>query len=148
MSTAALSQISEILETEIQKALNEKLTKYVEYVSSRYDISLKLLMQDLDNIENLVIQSPRNNVNLNDGKCKGLKANGKRCTYASKSFGYCSRHLDQRKIDRPTVPPVTTTSTMAIPHNHSFTECLFKVGCPACEKSKRPSSQQNLLIDL
>ena len=147
MSSVALSQISEILETEIQKALNEKLTKYAEYVSQRYDISLRLLMQDLENLENLVIQSPRNSINLNDGKCKGLKANGKRCTFAAKSYGYCTRHLDQRKIERPTVPQPTMTAN-TITHNHSFSECLFKVGCPACEKSKRPSSKENLLIDL
>ena len=147
MSSVALSHISEIIESEIQKALNEKLTKYAEYVSSRYDISLRLLMQDLENIDSLVIQSPRNSLNLNDGKCKGIKANGKRCTFAPKSYGYCTRHLDQRKVERPTVSHTTTTSS-AISHNHSFTECLFKVGCPACEKSKRPSSKDNLLIDL
>ena len=147
MSSVALSHISEIIESEIQKALNEKLTKYAEYVSSRYDISLRLLMQDLENIDSLVIQSPRNSLNLNDGKCKGIKANGKRCTFAPKSHGYCTRHLDQRKVERPTISHTTTTLS-AISHNHSFTECLFKVGCPACEKSKRPSSKDNLLIDL
>lgn len=147
MSSEALSHISEIIETEIQKALNEKLTKYAEYVSQRYDISLRLLMHDLENLENLVIQSPRNSFSLNDGKCKGIKADGKRCTFAPKSHGYCTRHLDQRKIERPTVLP-TTTTTETIPHNHSFSECLFKIGCPACEKSKRPSSKENLLIDL
>jgi hypothetical protein len=147
MSSVALSQISDIIEIEIQKALNEKLTKYAEYVSSRYDISLRLLMQDLENLDNLVLQSPRNSMDLNDGKCKGIKTTGKRCTFAPKSYGYCTRHIDQRKIERPTVPPPTTT-TVTITHNHSFSECLFKVGCPACEKSKRPSSKENLLIDL
>lgn len=147
MSTDALSHISEIINSEIQKALNEKLTKYAEYVSQRYDISLRLLMQDLENIENLTLQSPRNSMDLNDGKCKGIKSNGKRCTFASKSYGYCTRHLDQRKIERPTVAPPTTTVANEIVHNHSFTECLFKIGCPACEKSKRPSSKENLLID-
>jgi len=147
MSSVALSQISDIIEIEIQKALNEKLTKYAEYVSSRYDISLRLLMHDLENLDNLVLQSPRNSMGLNDGKCKGIKTNGKRCTFAPKSHGYCTRHIDQRKIERPTVPPPTTTS-VTITHNHSFSECLFKVGCPACEKSKRPSSKENLLIDL
>ena len=147
MSSVALSQISEIIESEIQKALHENLTKYAEYVSQRYDISLRLLMQDLENLENLVIQSPVNSVNLNDGKCKGIKSNGKRCTFSAKSHGYCTRHIDQRKIERPTVPPLTTTIA-TITHNHSFTDALFMVGCPACEKSKRPSSSNNLLIDL
>ena len=147
MSSGALSQISEIIETEIQKALNEKLTKYAEYVSQRYDISLRLLMQDLENLESLVIQSPKSSIDLNDGKCKGLKANGKRCTFAPKSHGYCARHVDQRKIERPTVCQPSMLKNTLI-HNHSFSECLFKVGCPACEKSKRPSSKDNLLIDL
>ena len=147
MSSGALSQISEIIEIEIQKALNEKLTKYAEYVSQRYDISLRLLMQDLENLDNLVLQSPRNAIDLNDGKCKGIKTNGKRCTFASKSYGYCTRHLGQRKIERPTIPQPSMVTT-TITHNHSFSECLFKVGCPACEKSKRPSSKENLLIDL
>ena len=148
MSSIALSQISDILESEIQKALNDKLTKYAEYVSSRYDISLRLLMQDLENIENLTIQSPNSSNDINNGKCKGIKSNGKRCTFTPKSYGYCTRHIDQRKIERPTIPLLSAISANTITHNHSFTECLFKIGCPACEKSKRTSSSDNLLIDL
>jgi len=145
--SSAASRISEMVETEIQKALNEKLTKYVEYVSQRYDISLTLLMHDLENLDNLSLSSPIEFTDLKDGKCKGVKPCGKRCGFRAKQSGYCNRHLDQKRVERPPITPSQPIPNM-VAHNHSFSECLFKIDCPACEKSKRVSSKENLLIDL
>jgi len=146
MSTTALTQIQEIIDVEIQKALNEKMTKYIEYIAKRYDISLKLLLNDLENIENLSLTSPRELLEVKDGKCKGITSKGKRCPFSAQPSGYCAKHLYQKPVPRPTIQPRVPTNS--IQHNHSFSECLFKVGCPACEKSKRVPSKENLLIDL
>ena len=143
MSANALTQIQEIIDVEIQKNLNEKMTKYIEYISKRYDISLKLLLNDLENLENLSSTYPKE---VSDGKCKGITSRGKRCPFGAQLNGYCAKHVNQKPVHRPTVQ--TKVPTNSIEHTHSFSECLFKVGCPACEKSKRVSSKENLLIDL
>lgn len=135
-----MDQISEIIEAQIEKRLNEKITKYAEYISVRYDISFKLLLHDLENIENLSLHSPRQCETETNGQCKGVKANGKRCTSSGKNSGYCARHIGQKKIIRTT----SSNAIKTIPHNHSFSETLYKVGCPACEQNKH---HENSLID-
>lgn len=141
-----MEQIEEIISGLVSKAVNEKLTKYIEYVSREYDISQRLLLQDLENIDNLSLNSPRDVPEIKDGQCKGFTQHNKRCSRKSKKGGYCMLHLHQKKEVRPAFP--SNSNIASLVHTHSFSECLFKVGCPACEKSKRVPSKENLLIDL
>ena len=146
MQPIALNQISDIIEDEVKRAVNEKLTEYIYYISKQYDISQKLLFQDLEKIENGTLDSPKiNDVENRDGQCRGVNANGKRCTFMGKHQGYCKKHTCQKKIQRPTI---ASNTNQLIPHTHSFSECLYKIGCPACEKFKKSPSTEKLLIDL
>ena len=141
-----MEQIEEIISGLVSKAVNEKLTKYIEYISREYDISQRLLLQDLENIDSLSLNSPKDMPEIKDGQCKGFTQNKKRCTRKGKKDGYCIIHFHQKKEVRPTIQ--TNPNIVSLVHNHSFSDCLFKVGCPACEKSKRVPSKENLLIDL
>ena len=144
--SSALNQISEIIDEEVKKAVNEKITDYIYYISKQYDISQKLLFQDLEKIENGNLDSPRvDECNVRDSQCRGVNANGKRCTFVGKHQGYCKKHMNQKKIQRPTIAQNTN---QLIPHTHSFSEGLYKIGCPACEKFNKTSPQSNLLIEL
>ena len=147
-SPMAMTQITELIDTIVQKAVNEKLTKYAQHISYKWDIKLSLLMQDLENLENLSVSPREEDVsNVKDGYCRGVLPNGRRCSHKSKKDGYCSKHINQKKIVRPTITqPVVNTNELQ--HNHLLSECLTKPGCPACEKSKRVPSSENLLIEL
>lgn len=146
-SPMAVSQIAEIIDNVVQKAVNEKLTKYAQHIAYKWDIKLSLLMQDLENLENLSV-SPREGVesSVKDGHCKGVLPNGRRCSHKSKKDGYCSKHSNQKKIMIPTITQLP--NNVELQHNHLLSECLTKAGCPACEKSKRIPSSENLLIEL
>jgi len=146
MQPTALNQISNIIEDEVKRAVNEKLTEYIYYISKQYDISQKLLFQDIEKIENGTLDSPKSNdVENRDGQCRGVNTNGRRCTFMGKNQGYCKKHTCQKKIQRPTI---ASNTNQLIPHTHSFSECLYKIGCPACEKFKKSPSIEKLLIDL
>jgi hypothetical protein len=144
MATTIREQIDELIQKEVEKTIDRKLTKYLEYISKKYDISLKLLLQDFVNMEDGLL-SPRE-VPSGSGQCLGMMANRRRCNFAGKYDGYCKKHFHQKKVSRPTtiVPPSTT---VIIEHTHTFQECLYKKGCPACEKNKKVPSSENLLID-
>jgi hypothetical protein len=143
---SVLSQVSDIIEDEVKRSVNEKLTEYIYYISKQYDISQKLLFQDLEKIENGTLDSPKSTDSENrDGQCRGVNASGKRCIFSGKCQGYCKKHTNQKKIQRPTIAQNTN---QIIPHTHSFSECLYKIGCPACEKFKKSPSTEKLLIEL
>ena len=146
-SLTAVSQISEIIDNVVQKAVNEKLTKYAQHIAYKWDIKLSLLMQDLENLENLSA-SPRDfdDFSVKDGHCKGVLPNGRRCSHKSKKDGYCSKHNNQKKVVVHTITQLP--NNVELQHNHLLSECLTKAGCPACEKSKRIPSRENLLIEL
>jgi len=150
MSTI-INQISELVEKEVRLAVDKKLTKHLEYISKKWNISLKILLQDSINIEDgkLTIEETHSDSGSYDGQCLGIKGTDrKRCTFTGKYGGYCKRHRDQKKIERPTVQLSPKSAPVVMEHTHTFQECLFKPGCPACEKSKRIPSSENLLIDL
>jgi len=142
----SLAQISEVVDEIVQKAIHEKLTKYAQHISYKWDIKLSLLMQDLENLENLSASPREAPHKLKNGICKGILPSGRRCSFRSNQDGYCSKHISQKKIERPTTN--YAMSTTELKHNHLLSECLTKIGCPACEKSKRVASKENLLIDL
>ena len=145
LSETTLSQIEE----DINKSINEKMTKYIEYISKKHRMPIRLLLQDLVDFENLDTGSviEEDHENRQGAQCKGEKANGKRCTFSAKKDGYCKRHISQKKTIRPTVQ-ISSSNSSIIPHNHSFSDCLTKLGCPACEKSIRTSPTKKSLIEI
>ena len=143
LSTSAASQFSAIIDEEVKKAVNEKITEYIYYISKQYDISQKLLFHDLEKIENGNPDSS-NKCDFKGGQCRGVNANGKRCVFIGKEQGYCKKHVTQKQVQRPTI---MTNTSQTVEHTHSFAECLFKIGCPACEKFKKSPSTEKLLIE-
>ena len=119
-----LQALTKIFEDEVEKKVNEKLNKYIEHVSKTYDISMKLLLRDLQNLDELSINSkgPPNHQNGKPGQCLGINSSSnKRCKFKGKVDGYCTRHVDQRP--RHAVPvksneKVICSSSLAI-----------KIGC-------------------
>ncbi len=149
--SSLINQISELVEKEVRSAVDKKLTKHLEYISKKWNISLKILLQDSIKIEDnqIEVEDSCSEESSFKGQCLGIKGTDhKRCTFAGKYGGYCKRHRDQKKIERPTIQLSPKSAPVVIEHTHTFQECLFKPGCPACEKSKRVPSSENLLIDL
>lgn len=123
------ARIAQMIEEEVERRVNDKLTKVLEYISQTYDVSIKQLMKDSATI------------NPQSETCLGLTAKNKRCgNKACKKVnnGYCSRHQSQK----PTVVRTISTTTLQNPHNHPPSQ-LFVKGCPGCDR--RPKT--NLLVD-
>ena len=137
-----LQALTKIFEDEVEKKVNEKLNKYIEHVSKTYDISMKLLLRDLQNIDDLTtINSKGSKPGGKPGQCLGINSNSKRCKFQGKIDGYCSRHVDQKP--RHSVPVKTTEPV--IEHNHTIPP-MFSKDCPACNHKNK--SRDNLLIDI
>lgn len=117
MSEAILKAI----EDEINIRINAKLSKYIEHVSKRHGISLKLLLEDAAVIKD-----------VKDCQCKGVVKGGMRCKRRGAHDGYCGWHRNQRK--EPRVIPSTVTEQI-VKHTHPIGKPLFLKGCPACEKN-------------
>lgn len=127
-----------LIEQEINKQVNAKITKYIEYVSRRYDVSLKLLLQDLECIDNLpAVCEP-----VSETQCIGMRSGNKRCKLRGQYGGYCRWHQDQKKRKEPMV----TTCQPVVEHNHSIPP-LFSANCPACQKTSS-IPEKKLLIEL
>lgn len=132
--------ISVLLEQEVEKRMNERVTKYIDYVSKTYDVSMKLLLRDWKDIDGLEVEVKREPVKA--GQCCGINTNEKRCAFKGKYGGYCSKHRDQR----PVVQVIKTTNNLnKLQHNHTIPP-MFSKDCPAC--NKKNGSSQNLLIDI
>ena len=117
MSEAILKAIEE----EIAIQVNAKLSKYIERVSSRHGISLKLLLEDAAVLKD-----------MKDTQCKGVVKGGKRCKRNGTHDGYCGWHRNQKKEPR-VVPP--TVVEQIVKHTHPIGKPLFLKGCPACDKN-------------
>lgn len=118
-----LQALTQLVEEEVDKRVNEKLTKYAEYISKTYDISIKLLMRDMLNINELVM--PNTEI-CKPGQCLGINMGGKRCKFKGKQTGYCSRHIDQK-------PKAVIQIKSMSPTTHAI---------------KNSISKDNLLIDI
>ena len=133
--------ISALLEQEVEKRMNDRVTKYIDYVSKTYDISMKLLLRDWKNVDGLEVKVYQQQ-EVKPGQCCGINANNKqRCKFKSKSGGYCTKHQDQK----PAVPIIKTNSSSNLQHNHTIPP-MFSKDCPACQKKN--GSKQNLLIEI
>ena len=87
--------ISALLEQEVEKRLNERVTKYIDYVSKTYDVSMKLLLRDWKDIDGLEVKV-QTEEKVKSGQCCAINSiNQKRCSFKGKFGGYCSKHRDQ-----------------------------------------------------
>ena len=131
-----MDHISKIIEDEIEKRVNERLSLVLEKVSRTYDISLRQLMRDVSSMGDVPCTM-----------CKGLTAKGKRCSRSAKTDGYCHLHVSQKPVQRVIHRSVSTASTAATAaHTHTLPP-LFMAGCPACEKTTTTrKSQDNLSL--
>jgi hypothetical protein len=134
-----VEKLQELIEAEVQK----QISRYAQIISKKHDISLKLLLQDIPKFGS---EEQEVEIDIEPGKkgqCLGVTATKKRCKFAGKHGGYCSRHQDQKKV----VKKVESNCDFTSKHiGHTIKDCLFLAGCPACEKAK--GSRQNLLIEI
>ena len=131
-----LEKLEELVAAEVQK----QLMKYAQIISKKHDISLKLLLQDIPS----KIVTDQTIEQVTTGQCLGITAAKRQCKVSGKHGGYCMRHVDQKKVIKQVVSTEVATLN---PHvGHIMKECMYLVGCPACEKSR--GSKQNLLIDI
>ena len=122
--------ILKAIEEEINNQVNAKLSKYIERVSKRHGIPLKLLLEDV-----VVLKD------LKDVTCKGVVKGGTRCKRRGLHDGYCGWHLNQKTQKQVPISP-----TQTVTHTHPIGKPMFLNGCPACERC--PSTTQKLLIDM
>ena len=144
LSEATVAQLFVLLDQEIKKQVNAKITKYVEYVSKRYDISLRLLLQDLESIDDLVVE--KNNGSCSEGQCLGMRTGNQRCKLKGRFGGYCRWHQDQKKRKTIVVSEKPKEDEeKPLEHNHTIPP-LFSANCPACQRTS--SKPKKLLIDM
>ena len=128
----------------VNEQVQAQLSQFAQVVSKRHDISLKLLLQDIQSFQNGTLET----IDLEpkkSGQCVGLTKAGKQCKFVGKYGGYCTKHTDQKK--KPVVKEKEVGVEPEVLHvGHNLKEKMFLKGCPACEKMKKNSSQ-NLLID-
>ncbi len=135
-----MEEIQALIEKEINRRVQEKLTTFIELVSKTYDISMKVLLRDLSK------PSCGNAEPVGCGPiCMGVTANDKRCKFSATTHGYCKKHLYQRKPQVITTPPVVCQRVNE--HNHTIPP-LFSPTCPACIKSREQTPKEKLLIDM
>jgi hypothetical protein len=134
LSENVIAQIFQAVDQEIKKQVNQQVTKYAEIISRRHDIPIKLLFEDIQNLDSVSCED-------SGQQCAGKRSNGKRCKMKAGADGYCRWHGDQnRKILRPPPPP----TTQIIKHTHTLPP-MFLAGCPACERN---TTEKKLLIDI
>ena len=124
--------ILKAIEEEINNQVTAKLSKYIERVSKRHGIPLKLLLEDV-----VILKD------LKDTTCKGVVKGGSRCKRRGLHDGYCGWHLNQKRQQQPQIP---TSPTQTVAHTHPVGRPMFLKGCPACERNS--SNTQKLLIDV
>lgn len=141
MSEKLLQKLKLLVEEEVQK----QLSQFAHLVAKRHDISLKLLIQDVQSFQSGELATIDEESSTTCGQCMGVTAKKKRCSVSGKYGGYCYRHKGQMK---KTPSQTSVGEGEIILHvGHTLKEKMFLAGCPACERVKK-SSQQNLLIDI
>ena len=116
--------IAQKIETLINDEVARKLAGYLTHISRTYDISLNVLVQDLE----------RSTASTSN-RCLGKTNKGTQCTRQSKYNGYCKLHEVIPTVSRPVISTVG--------HNHGIPP-LYRADCPACNTNK---VTEKLLID-
>ena len=133
-----MEHVLKILEDEVEKRVNERMAQMLDKISRTYDISMRQLMRDVAVIDR---DTP-------NSTCRGVTAKGKQCRHAAKESGYCHQHIRQKPVQRAMAsqPPVTqTVQVQTIAHTHTLPP-LFLAGCPACQRTRPSSSNENLSL--
>ena len=127
------AQIAKLIEEEVERRLQEKLTKVLEHISKTYDVSMKQLLKDTSTLK------------VTDNTCMGLTSKKQRCRLKQHEHGFCKHHQSQRPIQRSMqhTSSVSDMTTVKSQHNHAG-NILWQDGCPGCRKKPpRP-----LMIDI
>lgn len=122
MSDTVVGQLLKIIDEEVKVQVNKKLTAYVERISIRHGLPMRLLLEDFG-------------TDIKVDQCLGVSKSGKRCKFHGGESGYCKRHQEQKKIQ-----PVLQIENK---HTHPMS-ILYQPGCPVCEK--RP--KEKMLISI
>ena len=113
--------IEKALEDEINREVNERITKVLEMISNTYNIKYARLLKDYASME------------TTQSTCCGMTKAGKRCQRSAKIDGFCKAHLSQKPDVRVTRSATASASSPPkIVHTHTIPP-LFMNGCPACE---------------
>jgi hypothetical protein len=120
-----LSQnIQNVIEEEINREVNERITRVLEMISKTYNIKYARLLKDYSSMDHTT------------QTCCGTTKTGKRCQRPGKNDGFCKAHMSQK----PDVRVVTRSSSSPpkVVHTHTIPP-LFMKGCPACDAmAKKP----------
>jgi len=101
-----MEHITKVIEDEIQKRVEAKVTKFIEMVAKTYDISIKSLLHDL--------ARAKSNSELETTQCMGFTPKGKRCKFSATHDGYCKKHIHQKK-QRPIANTSNTSRPVSSP---------------------------------
>ena len=89
-----MTTIADRIQALIEEEVRIQINKYARVISKRHDISLKLLLSDL---EGILSDSEQIEVPRKSGQCFGITGKGEQCKSMGKNQGYCVRHLTQKK---------------------------------------------------
>ena len=122
-------QIAQLIESEVERRVLERMSTALEKISRTFDISLQQLLRTA---------SENSTSAWNGNVCNGLSKSKHQCKWKVKDgSGYCHLHKDQKPVQRLIVPSRSQLSLMAPApvHTHSLPP-MFLAGCPACERGK------------
>ena len=131
-----MEHVLKILEDEVEKRVNERMSQMLDKISRTYDISMRQLLRDVSAIDQ-----------TQSSTCRGVTAKGKQCRHAAKDQGYCHQHVKQKPVRRVTAspPPILPPIVATVAHTHTLPP-LFLAGCPACQRSRQPSTDNLSLL--
>lgn len=126
------ARISQIIEEEVERRVNERIGHILEQISKTYDVSMKQLLRDASS------------VNTDSEYCLGLTAKNKRCgrkACKKNTNGYCAQHQSQK----PTMVRTISTTPVTNTHTHPLSQ-MFVKGCPGCDRKNKCTS--SIMIDI
>jgi len=130
-----MEHVLKILEDEVEKRVNERMSQMLEKISRTYDISMRQLLRDVSVIDQ-----------TQSSTCRGVTAKGKQCRHAAKENGYCHQHVKQKPVQRALAPlPHIQQTIQTVAHTHTLPP-LFLAGCPACQRTRQPSTENLSLL--
>jgi len=134
-----MEEIKTIIKREIDRQVELKMTAFIELISQTYDISLKVLLRDLERTDG------SSEVKTSGKQCLGVCVNRKRCKFHAGSQGFCKRHMDQWKP--PPLPRREPSIVTPCEHNHTIPP-LFSATCPKCIADNVNKPKGKLLIEM
>ena len=125
------ARISQMIEEEVERRVNERIGQVLEQISKTYDVSMKQLLRDASVVK------------ADSDFCLGVTAKNKRCgrrACKKNKDGYCAQHSNQK----PTMIRTISTTGISNVHTHPPNQ-MFVKGCMGCERKKCTSS---LMIEI